>query len=127
MKDLKGYMQDKFGKPKKEDPMKKEAKMNVVKDLREAASDDMKESLKSGMMQKVTVAAPDKESLKKGLEKAEDVLEEMPEEGSPMEMAEALMGEKEDEDMPEEAKDAKIAMLEEKLKDLQKMLENLKS
>jgi hypothetical protein len=130
MKDLKGYMAEKFGKPKKADQLEKEAKMSVVKDLRDAASDDMKESLKSGMMQKVTVAAPDKEGLKKGLEKAEDVLEELPEEGNPVEMADALMGEKEDDDMEEDMdmnKDEKIAMLEEKLKDLQEMLAKMKS
>ena len=64
---------------------KKEMKIMMLEALREAMDDlmsgDMKESNpmeKMGEMQKVTVAAPDEESLKKGLEKAEEIVGKMP-------------------------------------------------
>lgn len=65
--------------------MKTQAKIDVLKELMQMAKEAMRDKTKSGMdemrsAQKVTVAAPDKESLLMGLEKAEDVLEgEMPE------------------------------------------------
>ena len=64
--------------------MKKQAKIDVLKELMQMAKDSMRDKTKSGMdemrsAQKVTVAAPDKESLLMGLEKAEDVLESAPE------------------------------------------------
>lgn len=58
--------------------MKKDAKLSVLKELRKMASDMMGEDLKGGMMKKVTVAAPSTEGLKEGLEKAEDLMGEMP-------------------------------------------------
>ena len=70
MKDLKKLM----GKDEEGDGMKKDAKLSVLKELRKMASDMMGDDVKGGMMKKVTVAAPDKEGLKAGLEKAEDII-----------------------------------------------------
>ena len=83
--------------------MKKQAKIDVLKELMQAAKDSHKSSVKKGLdemkAQKVTVAAPDKKSLLEGLEKAEDVLESsMPE--SEVEEMESSEEEKESEDMP---------------------------
>lgn len=73
MKDLKELL----GAKKKIDPIEKEAKLNAVKGMRKMAGDMMADDMKS--MKKVTVAAPDQEGLEMGLEKAKDVVEEMPE------------------------------------------------
>ena len=73
MKDLKELL----GAKKKIDPIEKEAKLNAVKGMRKMAGDMMADDMKS--MKKVTVAAPDQEGLEMGLEKAQDVVEEMPE------------------------------------------------
>lgn len=73
MKDLKELL----GAKKKIDPIEKEAKLNAVKGMRKMAGDMMADDMKS--MKKVTVAAPDQEGLEAGLEKAKDVVEEMPE------------------------------------------------
>ena len=69
------------GKEDKMSEMEVEAKMDVLKELLGLAQTEMGSRVKSGMdeMQKVTVAAPDKESLLKGLGKAEEITEEMPE------------------------------------------------
>jgi hypothetical protein len=79
MKDLKELL----GSKKKIDPIEKEAKLAAVKGMRKMAGDMMADDMKS--MKKVTVAAPDTESLKLGLEKAEDVVEDMPEMEEPQE------------------------------------------
>lgn len=65
------------------DEMKKKAKMKVVGDLRNMAMDMMGSDLGKHMegAKKVTVASKDTEGLKAGLEKAEDLVEGMPEEG----------------------------------------------
>lgn len=69
------------GKDDKMSDMEVQAKMEVLKELLGLAQDEMGGRVKSGMdeMQKVTVAAPDKESLLKGLAKAEEITEEAPE------------------------------------------------
>lgn len=54
---------------------KVKAKMRVIHDLREMASDMMSEGLDEGL-KKVTVASDDEEGLKEGLEMAEDIVEE---------------------------------------------------
>lgn len=75
MKDFKAMMgKEDEGK----EGMKKDAKLNVLKHLRKMASDMMGDDVKGGMMKKVTVAAPTTEALKEGLDKAEEVVEEMP-------------------------------------------------
>lgn len=72
-KELMKYLSDEKdnGEMSEQDIM---AKMDVLKELLEmasmAAGDDLKKN-----MQKVTVAAPDKEGLMKGMEKAEELLE----------------------------------------------------
>lgn len=55
----------------------KRAKMEVLKELFDMAHEAMGHSVKSGMdeMHKVSVMAPDKESLAEGLEMAEDVVD----------------------------------------------------
>ena len=93
--------------------MKKDAKLCVLKELRKMASDMMGEDLKG--MKKVTVAAPDKASLKAGLEKAEEMMES---EESP-EMDEMEESEEESsEEMSADEIDAKIQELMEMKKKL---------
>jgi hypothetical protein len=93
-------------------PMHRKAKMDLLKQLRRMAMDMIHEDSMGGEedaagLQKVTVAAKDKEGLKQGLEKAEDVLEDMPE------LAEADDAEEDAEDPAE--LEAKIAELQAKL------------
>lgn len=57
---------------------KYEAKMKMLEALKKLGHDSMAEEIFSKPMQKVTVAAPDKEGLKKGLDKAGEVLDAMP-------------------------------------------------
>lgn len=73
MKDLKKLMGDDASP---ENDMKGEAKLKVLKHLKEMASQMMGDDVKGGMegLKKVTVAAPDKEGLKLGLEKAQDMM-----------------------------------------------------
>lgn len=85
MKDLKSLL----GEKKKINPMEKEAKLAAVKGMRKMAGDLMADEMKA--MKKVTVAAPDNESLKAGLEKAEDVVEEMPEDMEQMEESDDML------------------------------------
>jgi hypothetical protein len=101
------------------------AKMEVLEELREMAMGMMGEGMEDygpedmmgEEMQQVTVAADDKEGLLEGLDKAEDIMEEMPEgEGSPMSaegMEEYSDEEYEEEYGSEEDIDRKIAELEE--------------
>lgn len=61
-----------------------QAKMEVLQELMDMCKDKMGSSVKSGMdeMQKVTVAAPDTESLAAGLEKAKELTSHPMEEAS---------------------------------------------
>jgi hypothetical protein len=96
--------------------MKKQAKLDLLKDLRKMAmgminSDEGEEMPEH--MQKVMVAAKDKEGLEAGLDKAKQVLEsseEMEEDSEDSEMPEL----ESDEDSPEALK-AKIKELQAKL------------
>lgn len=68
-----------------------EAKKEVLKELLMEAMQEMKSRNKRGLdeaksMQKVSVMAPDKDGLKKGLAKAEDALDMMPEQDEDMSM-----------------------------------------
>lgn len=67
-------------KDKKQDPAKKDAKLNAIKEMRKMASEMVGEDLKSNLMPKssVTVAADDKEDLEEGLEQAKDMLSDAP-------------------------------------------------
>ena len=62
-----------LGPKKAINPMEKEAKLDALKAMKKAAGGVMADEFKN--MQKVTVAAPDSEGLKAGLEKAEDVVD----------------------------------------------------
>ena len=125
MKDLKSFLEKKMGKPGKPDELKQKAKGNVLNDFKDAAKEHMAESM-GGALKKVTVVAKDSKDLKKGLEKAEDIVEELPgmEEESEDEMSEDM----EDSmmSMDNSEKDDKIAMLEEQLSKMQEMLAQLK-
>jgi translation initiation factor IF-2 len=63
-----------LGPKKAINPMEKEAKLDALKAMKKAAGSVMADEFKN--MNKVTVAAPDTESLKMGLEKAEDVVDQ---------------------------------------------------
>lgn len=78
MKDMLEKMMMKSSSKAKDGQMteqEKQAKMDVLKELLGIAHGEMGNRVKSGMdeMQKVTVAAPDKESLLKGLDKAKEL------------------------------------------------------
>lgn len=80
------------------------AKLDVIKELLEMADSSEAEGLMGGM-QKVTVAAPDKDGLQKGLEKAEEVLEQAPEDPMAEMMPEEMMMMEEDEEEEDEEED----------------------
>lgn len=84
MKDLEKML---MGKKPDDSKMSKEAiqaKMEMLQELMDSCQDEMGKRTKSGMdeMQKITVAAPDKKSLAAGLEKAQEITEELPMEES---------------------------------------------
>jgi hypothetical protein len=108
---------------KKESKMgetEKEAKMNVVKEMRDMAAGEMGKKLNG--LKKVTVASDSKEGLFKGLDKAEDLLkmskdeEEMPEEESSEE-------ESSEDEMAEYA-DCSVEELDSKIKELEALKQN---
>lgn len=68
-------------KGEKASPEKLKAKMGVVKDLRDMMAKLMHDKMgqDSEDMKKVTVAAPDQESLSHGLDKAKELVGHMPE------------------------------------------------
>lgn len=102
-----------LGEKKAIDPIEKEAKLNAIKGMKKMAGDMVADEIKG--MKKVTVAAPDSESLKAGLEKAEEVVE-----------SEEMTEESEDES---EDVDAVVAACEtpEQIDELMKKLEEKKA
>lgn len=107
---MKDFMFKKKMKSEGMNAIDKEAKLAAVSEMKKMAEDAMSEKL--GGLKKVTVAAPDDESLKQGLEKAEDIVE-------------SKLGESEDEsEMEEESEDeSEMAMSEEELdKKIQELL-----
>ena len=102
MKDLKELMMMMEDKMEGDDsPMSSEreqAKMDVLKELIQMADEQESMGIKDGL-QKVTVAAPDQESLVEGLDKAEDIVENMPE------MMEGMMEDDDDEDEEDDEED----------------------
>lgn len=70
-------------KGKEMSPMEKKAKMGIMKDIQEIASKSMGGKLDG--LKKVVVSGDSPESIKEGLHKAQDIVEKMPEEGSPEE------------------------------------------
>lgn len=100
---MKDMMNKMSGAP---DSSEHDAKIQVLEELRELAMSMMGDKMKKHLspaekMQEVTVAAPDKESLSEGLELAQEVLPEMPEES-------------EDDDMELDEIESMIRDLEEK-------------
>jgi len=94
---------------------KKQAKLDLLKDLRKMAMGMISEGSGEEMpehMQKVMVAAKDKEGLEEGLEKAKDIVE-----GSESEMEDSE--EEMEEESPEEIQ-AKIEELQAKLNKMNK-------
>lgn len=112
-----------FDKKKGMSPIEKKAKMSVLKDLHGQASDLMKEGLKG--VKKVSVMSDSKEGLKKGLEKAEDMLGEDQMEDEEQSEQEDLESE-EYEDQQDEAMPMDEDELDAKIQELMKMKEKLK-
>jgi hypothetical protein len=89
---------------KKKDSMKDldmEAKKASIMELLDLAKDMMKQGVSSEMdeMQKVTVAAPDKDKLLMGLEKAEDLVAQGPEMSDMEDESEDYEEEEDEEDL----------------------------
>lgn len=84
-----------MGKEKDADmEAKMEAKMEVLRELMEMADGSETAGLMDGMgkrMEQVTVAAPDRDGLKEGIEKAEEMLDVAPDAEDMEEMADAEM------------------------------------
>lgn len=102
-------LKDVLGKKKKEkegDDIKKEAKLGVLKDLKGMASEMMRDGMKA------TVMAKDKKGLEAGLEKAKDVVQDIPDKG---EMESEDMMEMEDESPMAELEEAAESMDESEL------------
>jgi hypothetical protein len=78
--DLKKLLMNKKDKQSLSD-QEKQAKMEVLKELVQMAQEMLGGKVKSGMdeMNKVSVLADDKDGLKEGLEKAQEIVEEQPE------------------------------------------------
>lgn len=101
-------------KAKEQGGPRMDEKMKAKRDMSKAASDMLGEE----MMDKVVVSSNSPEGLKKGLEKAEDVLEsKMKDESEDME-DESMDEEKDSEDMDEEEVQMEIAKLEKQLEKL---------
>lgn len=132
---LKKIMERK-GNKKPLSPVEKDAKMSVVEEMRKMAQEAMGDKLKG--LKKVTVASNDPEGLEEGLDKAKDLIGEMPkedEEGSEDEMSElspedahkaeeemSMSDDDSDSDMSEDDLDAKI----QKLMELKKLKEKVR-
>ena len=97
------------------DPSEKKVRMDMLKELMQSLDGVMADDLKDVKAKKVTVMAKDDESLKEGLEKAEELVEQkmMPE----MDEEEEMESEEDSEDMPMSKEDiqAKIEKLQKKL------------
>lgn len=72
-------MEKKKQEGKQMDPMAKDAKMSMLKALRDEMSGIMKGDLEDSKLKKVEVVSNDEEGLKEGLEKAQDVVDEVSE------------------------------------------------
>lgn len=76
MEHMKKMIEKMRAKGKKMAPEEKKAKMSVLQDLHKEASSAMADGLKG--LKKVTVASDSEEGLEHGLEKAKDIVKEMP-------------------------------------------------
>jgi len=93
---LKKLFEEKESKPGK-DNLDKMAKMEMLEELISMLDEKIGNDYEEGM-QKVTVAAPDQESLMKGLEKAQEIVPEVDEEMESEEIDEENENEEEDEE-----------------------------
>lgn len=134
---LKMLMQDEESESMMDDTGRS-AKMDVLKELIGMASGSAGRSIADdlGEMQKVTVAAPDKEGLEEGLKKAEEILgmqpemeemDQMDEESDDEEnafepeMPEMMMAEKEEEDDEDDDELDGLSILERKARMMAKL------
>ncbi len=108
--------QQKQGGPRKGRDM--EAKAAMAKELSDMLGEDLTEGIKDS--KRVTVASDSEEGLKKGLEKAEDILESKMEDESDMEDESEMKSKSEDESDDE-------VDSEEKIRELEKQIEELKA
>lgn len=102
-------------KPMDEHKMK--AKADMAKSLSDMLGSDITEDMKKSGVRKVTVASDSTEGLKEGLDKAEDIIDPMAEDS--------------EEEESEDSEDSEIAAspeeLQDKIAELEKQLEELKS
>lgn len=125
MKDIKAFLESKFGKPNKVNELKQKAKGNVLSEFKDAAKQNMAESMDKSM-KKVTIVAKDNKDLKKGLQAAEEVVSELPEGDDPQSLADELldaddmMGQESHNE--EEVKDERIARLEAEIEEMREAL-----
>lgn len=92
--------------------LEKKAKMKVLQEMRQMATDMMKEGLSPKKeVKKVTVASDSKEGLLKGLEKAEEVLDSEDEEDAELEDEETSEEDSDVSEMDEAECDAEIERL----------------
>ena len=113
-----------FGKDKvkKLSDAEKKAKLTALKEAHGMASDMLKDKV-SGV-KKVTVASDSKEGLKKGLEKAEEIIGEN--ESEDEEMGESDESKSEGyEDQQEESEPTSVAEINAKIEELMKLKEKL--
>jgi hypothetical protein len=131
MEDFKKLLVDKArkqeGKPKDEGKLR--AKASMAKELSDMLGSDLTDDMK-GAVKKVTVASDSEEGLKKGLEKAEDILESDEEENDSEDSEDSEKGMgmgrrhrfrhgQSDSESPEE--------IEMKIEELKRQLEDIKS
>lgn len=109
MKDLSKMLAGDLGesKPSKLSPQEIQAKMEVIKELMSEMVEAMGGSVKSGLgdlgaLKKVTVAAPDEESLEQGLEVAQELMPKVDEMEAPEKEAEVDVAKVETEDDEED-------------------------
>lgn len=84
---MKKMMNSKKGK--KLSDVERDAKMSVVENLKQMASNMMSDKVKG--LKKVTIASNDEDGLKEGLEKAEEIIDRDAVNGSAEDMAEELV------------------------------------
>lgn len=108
MKELMG----KKGSMSQNNDMALEAKRDVIRQMRDIAMEEMGDGLRDGL-KKVSVMAPDKEHLSEGLDKAKELISQMP--GDNQQMPEMEASDEMDEfaDMSPEELDEMIKRLEE--------------
>lgn len=107
-------------KAKKLGPVEQKAKMGVLKELKDDMASEMGGSLKDMMAKKVSVMAGNKEDLRKGLDKAKELVGQMPGDGEEGHLEDMEAEESGEHAMSEAADDvdAEIKKLEEKLAEL---------